>query len=88
MASENDLAAEIKKQFTAGSRHYFSLLKTFLDRLLSRQNKLILLKTLVQPFLTCASQTWTTSKLNEKDLMIFEQQILHLMIGAVNTAAE
>lgn len=87
MTSHNDMAAEIRKCLTAANRCYFGLLKTFRSRLVTRQTKLVLYKTLVRPVLTYASQTWTISKHDERDLLIFERKILRRIIGPVRDEA-
>jgi len=39
-------------------------------------------KVLIRPVLTCASETWTLSKINERQLSLFERKVLRCIFGA------
>lgn len=51
------------------------------SRLITRQTKSRLYKTLITLVLTYASQTWALSKDDEKDPFIIERKILHRIFG-------
>jgi len=39
-------------------------------------------KVLIRPVLTCASETWTLSKIKERRLSLFERKMLRCIFGA------
>jgi sorting nexin-29 len=79
----NDISEEIGARLVAANRAYFGLLGHFKSRLLSRQTKLIIYKTLVRPVLTYASETWAIAKAEERLLELFERKILCRIVGPI-----
>jgi hypothetical protein len=79
----NDITEEINKRIMSANKCYFGLLRHFKSRLLSRQTKSTLYKTLVKPVLTYASETWTLTLRNERALNIFERKILRRIYGPI-----
>jgi hypothetical protein len=59
----------------AGNRTYFAATSLFINRLLSRATKIRLYKTLIRPVVTYGAETWTMTKKEEQDLLIFERKI-------------
>jgi hypothetical protein len=62
------------------------LIKNYLIRLLyvviSKNTKILMYKLLIRPVLTCASETWTLSKINKRRLGLFERRVLRCIFGA------
>jgi hypothetical protein len=79
----NDISEEIGARLVAANRAYFGLLGHFKSRLLSRQTKLNIYKTLVRPVLTYASETWAIAKTEERLLELFERKILRRILGPI-----
>jgi len=53
----------------------------FKSKLLSRKSKVTFYKALVRPVALCASNTWATTKSDEKKLEVFERKILRKIFG-------
>jgi len=65
----------------ADSRTYFAAISLFRNRLLSRATKIRLYKTLIRPVVTYGVETWTMTKKEEQDLLIFERKIFRRICG-------
>jgi hypothetical protein len=63
-------------------KEYFAAISLFRDRLLSRATKIRLYKTLIIPAVTYGAETWTMTKKEEQDLLIFERKIFRKIYGA------
>ena len=66
------------------NRSYFGLQKQFKYKLLSRETKCKIYKTLIKPILTYASETWTMTEADIQRLHVFERNILRKIFGPVN----
>jgi len=53
------------------------------SRIISRNIKILLYKTLIRPVLTYGAETWVLSKQDERRLSIFERKILQRIYGPV-----
>jgi hypothetical protein len=53
------------------------------SRIISRNTKTLLYKTLIRPVLTYGTKTWVLSKADEYRLSIFERKILRRIYGPV-----
>ncbi|MXP61705.1 hypothetical protein FD744_25325 [Pantoea sp. Taur] len=84
VTQDNSPAAEVKRRILMANKCYFGLRKEFTSRLLSRQTKHHLYRTLIRPVLLYGSETWTTSKRIEQDLLVFERKILRRIFGGVH----
>ncbi|XP_013175481.1 PREDICTED: uncharacterized protein LOC106123612 [Papilio xuthus] len=80
---ENEISVEIRRRIMAANKCYFSLLRYFRSKLLTRKIKLLLYKTLLRPVLIYGSETWVLSKGDENALLVFERKILRRIFGAV-----
>ena len=72
---------EIQRRILAGNRTYFDAISLFRSRLLSRATKIMLYKTLIRPVVSCGAETWTLTKKEEQDLLIFERKIFRRIYG-------
>lgn len=73
----------VRRRVVSVNRCYFGLRKQIGGRLLSRETKLHLYKTIIRPVLMYGSETWTTTKACEQDLLVFERKILRRIFGGV-----
>jgi hypothetical protein len=63
------------------NRTYFAAISLFRNRLLSRATKIRLYKILIRPAVTYGAKTWTMTKKEEQDLLIFERKIFRRIYG-------
>ena len=78
----NDISEEIHKRILAANRCFHGLRKHLRSYLTSRNTKTLMYKVLIRPVLTYASETWTLSKTNERQLGLFERRVLRCIFGA------
>lgn len=80
---DNSVQKEVRRRITLGNRCFYGLHKLFRAKTLSRSLKCTLYRTLVRPVVTYGSETWSTTKRDEQNLMTFEHRILRSIFGAV-----
>jgi hypothetical protein len=78
----NDISAEIQKHIPAANGCFYRLRKHMRSHLTSKHTKISMYKVLIRPVLTCASETWTLSKINERRLSLFERRVLRCIFRA------
>jgi len=71
----NDISAEIQKRILAANRYFHGLRTHLRSHLTSRHTKILMYKVLIRPVLTYASEMWTLSKTNERQLSLFERKV-------------
>jgi hypothetical protein len=81
ISNDNNVEKEIHRCILAGSRTYFAAIRLFSSRLLSRSTKILLYKTLIRPVVTYGAETWTMTKKEEQDLLVFERKIFRRIYG-------
>jgi hypothetical protein len=59
------------------------LQKSFKNKNISKKLKLRLKNTIIDKTLTCASETWTLTKRDRKQLNIFERKLYRRILGPV-----
>ena len=67
----------------AANRCFYALQKQLRSKLLRRNTKILLYKTLIKPVLTYASETWVMTKQTEGSIATFERRILRTIYGPV-----
>jgi hypothetical protein len=78
----NDISGEIQKRILAANRCFHGLRKHLRSHLASKNTKILMYKVLTRPVLTYASETWTLSKTNERQLSLFERKVPRCIFGA------
>jgi len=81
ISNDNSLQKEIQRRILAGNRTSFAAISLFRSRLLSRATKIRLYKTLIRPVVTYGAETWTMTKKEEQDLLVFERKIFRIIYG-------
>jgi hypothetical protein len=80
----NDISEEMQKCILAANRCFHDLKKA--SEVPSdpppHQKKKLMYKVLIRPALTFASETWTSSKTNERWLSLFERKVIRCIFGA------
>jgi hypothetical protein len=71
----NSIEEEIKERTVLGIKAYYANLKFFKSRLVTKQSKLKLCRTVIRPIVTYASETWVLKGAIIKKLLVFERKI-------------
>ena len=73
----NNRSVEVNVRLIMANRAYYGLQNHMKSRIISRNIKTLLYKTLIRPVLTYGAETWVLSKQDER-LSIFERKILQM----------
>ena len=79
----NSTSKEIERRIQAANKCYYGLTKHFKSRLITKNTKVMLYKTLLRPVLTYGSESWVVNKTDERRLAVFERKILRRIYGPV-----
>jgi hypothetical protein len=77
----NSIEEEIKDRIALGTKVYYTNLKFFKTRLVTKQSKLKLYRTIIRPIVTYASETWVLKETIIQKLLVFERKILRKIFG-------
>ena len=77
----NSIEEEIKERIFLGTKAYYANLKFFKSRLVTKQSKLKLYRTVIRPITTYASETWVLKEAIIQKLLVFERKILRRIFG-------
>jgi hypothetical protein len=72
---------EIQRRIQNANRCFFGLRKHLQSKHLSRQTKFTIHKTLIRPVLLYGSETWVLTKIEDKQLLVFERKVLRTICG-------
>jgi len=75
---------EIAEKIAKGNKAYYANSKLIKSKLLRKNTKMKIYKTMIRPVVTYSSQTWILTAKDENNLRIFERQILRKVFGPVN----
>ena len=78
-----DLISPMAYQIYFSNKTYFMLQTFFKDTNISKKLKLRLKNTIVDKILTYASETWTLTKTDRKQMNIFERKVYRRILGPV-----
>ena len=70
--------------FMKANRAYFDLNKILSSKIIWRRTKIRIYKTIIYPILTYGSETWILNKKEEKQLIVFENNILRKIFDPIN----
>jgi len=79
----NNRSVEVNARLIMANIAYYGLQNHMKSRIMSRNIKILLYKTLIRPVLTYGAETWVLSKQDEHRLSIFERKILLRIYGPV-----
>jgi len=71
---------EIQKRTLAANRCFHGLRKHLRSQLTSKNTKILMYKVLIKPVLTYASETWTLSKTNERQLSLLKERCFDVFL--------
>jgi hypothetical protein len=72
----NDIGVEIRSRVSAGSKCYCALGSVMKFKLISRQSKLKIYRTIIKPVVMYASETWVLKEKEIRMISICERKIL------------
>jgi hypothetical protein len=75
---------EIAEKIAKGNKAYYANSKLIKSKLLKKNTKMKIYKTMIRPVVTHSSETWTLTAKAENNLRIFKRQILRMIFGLVN----
>jgi hypothetical protein len=80
---DNKNQMDLQERIKNANKTYFMLQKFFKNKNISRKLKLRLKNTIIGKTLTCASETWTLTKRDRKQLNVFERKVCRRILGPV-----
>ena len=78
---KNEIQEEIKARLKAGNACYFSVSTLLRSRILSRNIKLRIYKTIILPTVLYGCETWPLTLKDEQRLKVFENKVLRKIFG-------
>ena len=82
---DNKINIEIAERIAKGNKAYYANAKLIKSKLLTKNNKMKVYKTMIRPVVTYSSETLKLTAKNENNLRSFERQILRKIFGPVST---
>jgi len=73
----------LQERVKNANKTYFVLQKFFKNKNISKKLKLRLKNTIIDKVLTSASETWTLTKRDRKQLNVFERKVYRRILGPV-----
>jgi hypothetical protein len=74
--NNNSITVEINHRILLGNRYYYGLKNLLQSRLLNKDAKYKIYKTLIRPGVLYGSESWTLTKADEEKRRTFERSIL------------
>jgi len=81
LTNQNSIAEEIKSRLRAGNACYHSVQNLLFSRLLSKNLKIKIYRTIILPVLLYGCKTWSLALREERKLRVFENMVLRRIFG-------
>jgi hypothetical protein len=81
LTNQNDVHDEIKSRLISGNACYYSVQNLFSSRLISRNLKIKIYKTVILPVVLYGCETWCLTLREEHRLRVFENRVLRRIFG-------
>jgi hypothetical protein len=81
LTEKNDELTEIKARLQSGNKCYYRLSNLLKTRMISKNLKIQLYRTLIRPVVMYGCEVWTLRKSEQNRLLIFERKILRRIFG-------
>ena len=78
---QNSIAEEIKSRLRSGNACYHSVQKLLSSRLLSKNVKIKICRTVVLPVVLYGCETWSLTLREERKLRVFENMVFRRIFG-------
>ena len=78
---QNSIAVQIKSRLEPGNACYHSVQNRFSSRLLSKNLKIKIYRTVILPVVLYGCETWSLRLREEKKLRVFENMVLRRIFG-------
>ena len=79
--NQNSIAEEIKSRLRSGNACYHSVQNLLSSRLLSKNLKLKIYRTIILPVVLYGCETWSLTLREERKLKVFENMVLRRICG-------
>ena len=81
LTNRNSIAEEIKSRLRAGNACYYSVQNLLSSRLLSKNLKIKIYRTIILPVVLYGCETWSLTLREERRLKVFENMVLRRIFG-------
>jgi hypothetical protein len=81
LTNQNDIHDEIKSRLNSGNPCYYSVQNLLSSRLIAKNLKIKIYKTIILPVVLYGCETWSLSLGEEHGLRIFENRVLRRIFG-------
>jgi hypothetical protein len=81
LINQNDIHDEIKSRLNSGNACYYSVQNLLYSRLISKNLKIKIYKTVILPFVMYGCKTWSLTFEEEHRLRVFENRVLRRKFG-------
>jgi len=81
LINQNSIPEEIKSRLKPGNACYHSVQNLLSSRLLSKNLKMKIYRTIIMPVVLCVCETWSLTLRKERKLRVFENMVLRRIFG-------
>ena len=81
LTNQNSIAEKIKSRLKSGNACYHSVQNLLSSRLLSKNLKNKINRTIILPVVLCGCETWSLTLWEERKLRVFENMVLRRIFG-------
>jgi hypothetical protein len=81
LTNQNDIHDEIKSRLNSGNARYYSVKNLLSSRLISKNLKIKIYKTVIFPVVLYGCETWSLTLREEQRLRVFENSVLRRILG-------
>ena len=82
LTDQNSIQEEIKSRLKSGNALYYSVQNLLSSRLLSKNLKIKIYRTIILPVVLYGCQTWSLTLKEERRLRVFENRVLRRVFGS------
>jgi hypothetical protein len=82
LTDQNSMQEEIKSRLKLGNACYYSVQNLLSPRLLSRNLKIKIYRTIILPVVLYGCETWSLILREERRMRVFENRVLRMVFGA------